>query len=523
MRNLSILRPLNQPFLQYPYWIAQDNQFSYEEKGLLTNLLSFKDELYKSDLVHFASNGKRSLDRAWKGLIAKGILIAQRFKVKNRFQWSYTVNLEQLSKIPTVDYSEMAHRHGVSEEVARAIIEETLSMTQSSASKSAIPFVESEKGAIAKPVLETEKMPIPVIEIAKPVLETEKMPIPVIEVAKPVLEIEKMPIPVIEVAKPVLETEKMLIPVIEVAKPVLETEKMPITGMEMDTTLKTPTIRLVEMWLPLTDVDSFFNPFCFELEPTFFPAMEIAKPVIEAEKMPISEREPVIEAEKMPISEREPVMQAEKMPISEREPVMQVEKMPISEEKLPTLPTKREVISVEKPPRTADEIHKPYAAILLQDQKLMDYLRLQIPHFEITPEILFAFHKRLDMNEIEHPNYEKYAQHFRNWLPDFLKYQQIGHQYKPAKKNMDSDNPETAEKCGTNKAFNILRKKLQNPQSDYMTYQSWVIELSEITGNLSSADITYRKELLETQKEGKLKERYDLFKAKNVAVPARNR
>jgi hypothetical protein len=63
MSNFSILRPVNQQFIQYPYWIAQDNQFSFEEKGLLTNLLSFKDSFHKSALSRFASNGKRSIER----------------------------------------------------------------------------------------------------------------------------------------------------------------------------------------------------------------------------------------------------------------------------------------------------------------------------------------------------------------------------------------------------------------------------------------------------------------------------
>jgi hypothetical protein len=108
-------------------------------------------------------------------------------------------------------------------------------------------------------------------------------------------------------------------------------------------------------------------------------------------------------------------------------------------------------------------------------------------------------------------------------LPDFLNYQQRGNQFKSVKKNMNSENPETEEKCGSNKAFNILRKKLQNPQSDYMTYQSWVLELSEMTENLSSADRSYKKELLETQKAGKLKERYEHFKAQNAAAPVRSR
>jgi hypothetical protein len=104
-----------------------------------------------------------------------------------------------------------------------------------------------------------------------------------------------------------------------------------------------------------------------------------------------------------------------------------------------------------------------------------------------------------------------------------LKYQQRSHLFQSVKKNRDAENPEKDEKCGSNKAFNILRKKLQNPQSDYMTYQSWVIELSEMTENLSSADRSYKKELLETQKAGKLKERYEHFKAKNAAAPVRGR
>jgi hypothetical protein len=37
MSNFSILRPVNQQFIQYPYWIAQDNQFSDEEKGFLNH------------------------------------------------------------------------------------------------------------------------------------------------------------------------------------------------------------------------------------------------------------------------------------------------------------------------------------------------------------------------------------------------------------------------------------------------------------------------------------------------------
>jgi hypothetical protein len=411
MSNFNILRPVNQQFIQYPYWIAQDNQFSFEEKGLLTNLLSFKDSFHKSALARFASNGKRSIERAWKGLIAKGILIAQRFKSNNRFDWSYTVNLEKISRIPTVDCAEIALRHGVSEAVARAILEETLPIPSFSASQSEIRVMETPKGAISKTVLEIEKMPIP--------------------------EIEPSP------------------------------------------TLQTLTMDWAETWIPITDMDWMSTPFGFESLPT----MEIGKPVMVEGKMPISEPENLVVIEKTPLIAIENAISSQ----------------------------------------TASERHESYAALLLQDKKLTDYLRLESPHFEVKREILFAFHKRLEMNEIQHPNYEKYAQHFRNWLPEFLKYQQKGNSFQSVKKNRDAENTEKDEKCGSNKAFNILRKKLQNPQSDYMTYQSWVLELAEMTENLSPADLSYKKELLETQKAGKLKERYEHFKAKNAAAPVRSR
>jgi hypothetical protein len=419
MSNFSILRPLNQQFIQYPYWIAQDNQFSFEEKGLLTNLLSFKDEFHKSTLVHFASNGKRSIDRAWKGLVAKGILIAQRFKINNRFDWSYTVNLEKISRIPKGDYAEIALRYGVSEEIARAITEEALSMAQPSASKPEIRAMETENAEIEKPVFEIAETPIPILEVSKPVVETAEMPIPVMEV-----------------------------------RPIL----------------KTHTLDLVEMCIPITDMDLLFNPPFFEIEGV--------KPTISEEKQPI---------------------------------------LPLKSIATP----KTEITVLPKLVITARETHQQYAESLLQDKKLTDYLRIESPHFDVKPEIIVAFHKRLEMSEIEHPNYEKYAQHFRNWLPDFLKYQQMGNQFKSAKQPIRAENTDKEEKCGTNKAFNILRKKLQNPQSDYMTYQSWVIELSAITENLSAADFAYQTELLATHKAGKLKERYEVFKAK--AAPVRNR
>jgi hypothetical protein len=300
----------------------------------------------------------------------------------------------------------------------------------------------------------------------------------------------------------VLEIEKL---VLEIEKPVLEIEKRPIPEIEPSPTLQTPTMGLAEMWIPIMDLDWMSNPFWFESASPFLPAIEIEKPVMVEAKSPISERENLVWIEKTPLI----AMEAAK-------PTLATERMPIIHSATTTQ-------SNGIPSQTASERHERYAALLLQDQKLIDYLRLESPHFEVKPEILVAFQKRLEMNEIQHPTYEKYAQHFRNWLPDFLKYQQKGHSFQSVKKNRNSENPETDEKCGSNKAFNILRKKLQNPQSDYMTYQSWVLELSEMTENLSSADISYKKELLETQKAGKLKERYEHFKAKNAAAPVRSR
>jgi hypothetical protein len=431
MSNLNILRPLNQQFIQYPYWIAQDNQFSFEEKGLLTNLLSFKDSFHKSALSRFANNGKRSIEKAWKGLIAKGILIAQRFKVNNRFDWSYTVNLEKISRTPKVDYTEIALRHGVSEEVARAISEEAFSMAQSSAANPKIQVVETENTERAKPVFEIEETLIPVIEVSQSVVETEEMPIPVLEISQSVVEMEEMPIPVLEM-RPISQSSPL---------------------------------DLLEMWIPITEMDVLCNPHFFEFE--------AVKPTISEEKQPIIHSKP-------------------------------------------TAAPKTEAIVPSKSPLTPLEMHQQYAEILLHDKKLTDYLQIESPYFDVKPEMIVAFHKRLEMSQILHPNYEKYAQHFRNWLPEFLKYQQLGNQFHAAKKNTRTQNTENEEKCGTNKAFNVLRKKLQNPKSDYMTYQSWVIELSEITENLSPADLAYQKELLATQKAGKLKERYECFKAKNA-------
>jgi hypothetical protein len=118
------------------------------------------------------------------------------------------------------------------------------------------------------------------------------------------------------------------------------------------------------------------------------------------------------------------------------------------------------------------------------------------------------------MNHLEHPNYEKYAQHFRNWLPDFLNYKNVGNKINAAKQNVVNNGSNHSEKCGSNKEFNTLRKKLQNPKEDYMTYQNWVIQLAEITENLSPADTAYKKEMVSIYKNGQLRQYYHDMKAK---------
>jgi hypothetical protein len=169
---------------------------------------------------------------------------------------------------------------------------------------------------------------------------------------------------------------------------------------------------------------------------------------------------------------------------------------------------------IEKALPTAHEKRNEFAEDLLNDKKLWDYLQTESPTFEGTPEIIIAFHKRLDMNQLEHPNYEKYAQHFRNWLPDFLKYKDVGNKIKASKQNVVNDGNAHSEKCGHNKEFNILRKKLQNPQGDYITYQVWVLKLTEISENLSPADLIYRNEMDALYKNGQLLKRYQERKAK---------
>ncbi len=465
MSNLIINRPVNQQFVQYPHWIAQGKEFSLDEAGLLSIILSFKDYLSKSSLIHFTRDGKRAIDTAWKGLIQKGILIAKSFKsADNRFAWSYTVNLEKVSILSpqktVVNYAEIAHKYGVSEDIARAITEEAIARAIPAASLPNIPIEpisrmepeeNNENGSIlaistqetdSKTSIEVPNMPISMPEIGfKPFFEVQSMPISMPEMDfNPFFEIQSMPISILEMgSKTLIETLKMPIPTTEIdSKAVIETTQVPI---------------------PTTEISS--------------------KTVIETPKMPI--------------------------------PTTEWVSKPIMDEML-----------IEKPTLTASEKRSHFAETLLNDKKLLDYLRAESPIFEVTPEIILAFHKRLDMNQLEHSNYEKYAQHFRNWLPDFLKYQDVGNKIKTAKQNVVNDSNGSNEKCGSNKDFNILRKKLQNPQADYMTYQDWVIKLAEITENLSPADITYKNEIVSIYKKGQLRQRFQEMKAKMELVERSN-
>jgi hypothetical protein len=418
MSNLIINRPANQQFVQYPHWIAQGKEFSLDEVGLLAIILSFKAYLSKSSLVNFTSDGKRAIDTAWKGLIQKGILIAKSFKsADNRFAWSYTINLEKISIISPqkkgVNYAEIAHKYGVSEDIARAITEEAIAQAMPAAS---IPDIQT--------------MPIPMAEPAEIDNNVPKIAIPTSEIG---------------------------------SKPFFEVESMPISMPDMG-----------------------FNPF-FELQSMSIPILEIAsKPIVE-----------------MPNSTSEIVPK----------PIIEIPKTPISMIETGSKPMIDSTF-VSQPTQTPSEKHHEFAEDLLNDKKLLDYLRAESPLFEVTPEIINAFHKRLDMNQLEHPNYEKYAQHFRNWLPDFLKYKDVGNKLKANKQNVVNNGNSSNEKCGNNKDFNILRKKLQNPQEDYMTYQGWVLKLDEITENLSPADITYKNEMVSLYEKGQLRQRYQEMKTK---------
>jgi hypothetical protein len=374
-------------------------------------------------LVNFTSDGKRAIDRAWKGLIQKGILIAKSFKsADNRFAWSYTVNLEKISLISpqkkVINYAEIAHKYGVSEDVARAITEEAIAQAIPSAS---IPDIQTEPIAMVE-TTEIDKN-VPEIAIPKPEIGS-----------KALFEVESMPISIPDMSfNPFFEMQFMPIPMLEIgSKPIIDVPKIPSSTNEM-----------------------------------------IAKPIIEIPKTPIS----IIETSSKPILDS---------------------------------------TFVSKPTQSQSQNDKRngFAEDLLNDKNLLDYLRTESPLFEVTSEIITAFHKRLDMNQLEHPNYEKYAQHFRNWLPDFLKYKDVGNKIKAIKPNVVNVGNGSNEKCGNNKEFNILRKMLQNPQEDYMTYQGWVLKLAEITENLSPADITYKEEMVSVYKNGQLRQRYQEIKAK---------
>jgi hypothetical protein len=466
MLNLTINRPVNQQFVQYPHWIAQAKEFALDEVGLLAIILSFKDYLSKSSLVNFTSDGKRAIDTAWKGLIQKGILVAKSFKsADNRFAWSYTVNLEKVSiispKKTVVNYAEIADKYGVSEDVARAITEEAIAQAMPSAS---IPNIQTE--------------PIPMAETAEIDKKVPKIAIPTPEMgSKPLFEMESTPISMPDMGfNPFFEVQSMSIPMLEIgSKPIIEVPKMSSSASEM-------------VAKPIIEVP--------------IPTMEIAsKPIIEVPKMSSSASEmvakPIIE---VPI----PTMEIASKPIIE------VPKIPSSTMAMVAKPIIDSTF-IAKPTHTPHEKRNGFAEALLNDKNLLDYLRTESPLFEVTPEIISAFHKRLDMNQLEHPNYEKYAQHFRNWLPDFLKYKDVGNKIKAVKQNVVND---SNEKCGSNKEFNILRKKLQNPQENYMTYQGWVRKLDEITENLSPADIAYKNEIVSIYKNGHLLQRFQEMKSK---------
>jgi hypothetical protein len=151
-----------------------------------------------------------------------------------------------------------------------------------------------------------------------------------------------------------------------------------------------------------------------------------------------------------------------------------------------------------------------YAAKLIKDAVLIDYLKEE--GYDVLPQHLVAFQKRLDTDKTQHLLYEKYTQHFKNWLPTYCVYQDKARKNKVIPK-------EDKGKCGTNKNFNLLRVKIKNPQTDYMTYQGWVNDLcafEETEPTLSDADKQFKKEMLLHKKAGTLLLEYKKhYKPKN--------
>jgi hypothetical protein len=169
-----------------------------------------------------------------------------------------------------------------------------------------------------------------------------------------------------------------------------------------------------------------------------------------------------------------------------------------------------QVTYTEKTLHELSNSHQSYAAKLIKDTVLIDYLKEE--GYNVLPKHIVVFQKRLDADKTQHLLYDKYVQHFMNWLPTYCAYQD------KAKKNKATLKDEK-DKCGTNKNFNILRVKIKNPQADYMTYQGWVNDLcafEEKEPNLSDVDRQFKKEMLAHKNAGTLLLEYQKhYKPKN--------
>jgi hypothetical protein len=333
--NITIIRPENQHFVQFPHWIGQNKQFNMQERGLLATILSFHEHLSKEDIIKISNNGAHSIDSAWTSLQEKGVLLSQRTKQGNRYIWRYTINLD--------------------------------------------------KNLVMQP--QTAVNP-----------STER--------------VFKHPETITDVNVPSL---------------------MPSA---------TPHLDLYSF----DDFTDFNHPAAFN---PFAKTLELTQPALQA-------------------------------------------------------------ASTDKPIDELSHSHKRYAAKLIKDIAIIDYLKEE--GYEVLPKHIVAFHKRLDTDNTQHLLYEKYTQHFTNWLPTYCAYQDKARKNKATLKD-------DKEKCGTHKFFNLLRVKIKNPQADYMTYQGWVNDLcafEDLEPNLSDADRQFKKEMLAHKKAGTLLLEYQKhYKPKN--------
>ncbi|KAF1304847.1 hypothetical protein [Enterococcus sp. JM9B] len=91
----------NKGYESIPRAFLQDNNLSYEARGLLAELQSYSEEweLYKTELYTRSKKNKRSsIDRIWKELIENRYLIQFRKREGKKWVYQYIFSLEKFSK-----------------------------------------------------------------------------------------------------------------------------------------------------------------------------------------------------------------------------------------------------------------------------------------------------------------------------------------------------------------------------------------------------------------------------------------